>query len=323
MNVIFWGSNELSLPFLKHLCNNNFVKLNSVITIPDKPQDRGLKLKPSLVKIFAKENSIKCLTPDRLDDKEFFRTLEGMSPDVSFVVSYGKIIPQNIIQLHKIGMLNIHFSLLPKYRGAAPIQWALLNGEKETGVTIFWIDKNLDTGDIFLQEKVSVSIDDDYYILSKKLIDLGLKLLDCAINNLINNNILRVKQQGTPTYCYLIKKEHGRINWNDTAEKIHNKVRAFVHWPKAYTQLQIFSLNKVINVKILKTQIFNNEEFKLKLNEQVQYGNIVKIYKDFLLVYCGEQTYLKILKIQPENRKELNIKDFVCGYRIKEFDRFI
>lgn len=322
MKTIFWGSSEISLPFLKLLFEHSYIKLNLVITTPDKPKDRGLKLKPSVVKVFANENKINCLTPSQINNDEFYNTISSFFPDLSVVVSYGKVIPTNIINLHKIGMLNIHFSLLPKYRGAAPIQWALINGERETGVTIFWINDGIDTGEIFLQEKVLIYQEDDYYSLSERLINVGCKLLNYAIKNIIDGKITKINQSGETTYAPLIKKEQGRINWYEAAEKIHNKVRAFVHWPKAYTTLKVSTTNKIIEVKILKTQLVSSNEF-IGSYKNFEPGNITKINKNYLVVKCGKETFLKILKIQPENKKELLVKDFICGYRVKEFDKFI
>ncbi len=322
MNTIFWGSSELSLPFLKLLFENNYIRLNLVITTPDKPQGRGLKLKPSIVKVFADENKISCLTPSQINNNEFYNTISSYAPDLSVVVSYGKIIPTNIINLHKIGMLNVHFSLLPNYRGSAPIQWTLLNGEKETGVTVFWISDGIDTGEIFLQEKVLISQEDDYYSLSERLINVGCKLLNYAIKNIIDGKIIRINQNGQTTYAPIIKKEQGKIDWYEPAEKIHNKVRAFVDWPKAYTTLKISTTNKIIEVKILKTQLLNSDEV-IGSNENFEPGSIMKVSKNCLIVKCGKETFLKILKIQPENKRELLIKDFICGYRVKEFDKFI
>lgn len=316
MEITFWGSSELSIPFLEELLKNENIKVKYVITSPDKPAGRGLKIKPSLVKSFSEENKLKVLTPTCLESDELIEIMKDIP--LSIVVSYGKIIPQKIIELHKIGMLNIHFSLLPKYRGAAPIQWCLINGEQKTGVTIFWLDSGLDTGDIFLQAEEKVTIEDDFYTLSQKLITLGKKLLLDAINRILSNKIIKLPQEGKATYAPLITKEMGIINWALSSYEIHNLVRALVHWPKASTKIEIGE--KLLNVKILQTMPFNGD---LSIKDNLPCGSIVDITKDWILVLCAKNTTIKILKLQPENRNPLTAQQFVCGYRVKKFDRFL
>lgn len=315
MNILFWGSSELSIPFLEDLLNNKSIKIKYVITQPDKPAGRGLKIKSSIVKFFSEKNDLKVLTPFSLEPSEFLDIIEDVS--ISIVVSYGKIIPQKIIDMHKLGMLNIHFSLLPKYRGAAPIQWCLINGEQITGVTIFWLDSNLDTGDIFLQAEEKVTIDDDFYTLSQRLIKIGRKLLSETIDKILSNQIIRIPQKGEVTYAPLITKKDAVINWSLTSFQIHNLVRALVHWPKASSKIKIS--DKVLNVKILKTLPLY-EKFE---KEKLPYGSIIDITKDEILVLCADNTILKILKLQPENKKPLTAREFVCGYRVKKFDKFL
>ena len=317
MNILFWGSSELSVPFLKLLINKK-LKISAVITSSDKPQGRGLKVLPTPVKLIAQEYNINVLTEKEMSCE----TIKNFSPELSIVVSFGKVIPKDIIDLHKIGILNIHFSLLPKYRGAAPIQWTLLNGEKETGVTIFWIDEGIDTGDIFVQEKINVEENDDYYSLSEKLVKLGCVLLEDVIEKIMKGDIVRIKQQGIPTYAPLIKKEYAQISWDKTSYEIHNLVRAFVHWPKASTRLCLSS-GEIINVKILQTKIVELEQTKTSLIQDKPSGSIIAIDKKEIVVCCGKNTLIAILKIQPENRNVLTAEQFVCGYRIKLFDRFL
>ncbi|MEN3014246.1 MAG: methionyl-tRNA formyltransferase [Endomicrobiia bacterium] len=317
MKVIFWGSSSyFSVPFLEDLINNKNIKVSYVITQPDKPSGRGLKIKPSLIKILSEKNNIKVLTPESLESDEILSIIKDI--DFSIVVSYGKIIPEKIIKLHKYGMLNIHFSLLPKYRGAAPVQWCLMNGDSVTGVTIFWLDEGMDTGDIFLQEQETVTIQDDFYSLSERLIRKAKGLLYETIIRILSNQIIRIPQQGHPTYAPLLKKSDGIINWNFDAWKIHNIVRALVSWPKASTKLEFN--NKILNVKILQTIPW---EEKFNSNEKISCGTIIEVAKDFILVLCGNNSILKVLKLQPENKNPITAAQFICGYRVKKFDRFI
>lgn len=316
MDITFWGSSELALPFLEELLNNKNINVKYVITCPDKPSGRGLKIKPSLVKCFSEKNNLKVITPINLDSNELIELIDGIS--LGIVVSYGKIIPKRIIDMHKIGMLNIHFSLLPKYRGAAPIQWSLINGEQVTGVTIFWIDSNLDTGDIFLQKEQKITIDDNFYTLSQKLVEVGKKLLSEAINKILSNEIIRIPQKGDATYAPLITKEHGVINWSLSSFQIHNLVRAIVHWPKASSKIKIG--DKLLNIKILQTFPL---DMKFCVEKNLPCGSIVDITKDGIFVLCAQNSILKILKVQPENRNPLTVQQFLCGYRVKKFDRFL
>lgn len=317
MNVLFWGSSQLSVPFLEILYKNKSINSLAVITTPDKPQGRGLKVSPTPVKLFAQQYKIDTIVVDDIKNDTFQQKIAQLNPELSIVVSYGKIIPLEVIKLHKIGMLNIHFSLLPKYRGAAPIHWTLLNGDNKTGVTIFWLDEGMDTGDIFLQKEIEVTLEDDYFSLSKKLVSLGGDMLNEVLIQISNGKILKTPQQGEISYAPMIKKEMAIIDWDKPAFYIHNLVRAFVHWPKATTTLN-FSTGGSVKVKILQTQV---EPEKYNLN--LQSGTVVKVCKDYLLVLCGNNSLIRILKLQPENRNVLTAAQFICGYRVKQNDRFI
>ncbi|MCS7231436.1 MAG: methionyl-tRNA formyltransferase [Elusimicrobiota bacterium] len=318
MKILFWGSSDFSIPFLEDLINNSKIKIEYVITHPDRPAGRGLKIKSSVVKEFAEKNNLEVLTPLYLIEEDFLKKIFEREIDLSVVVSYGKIIPEEIINFHKLGMLNVHFSLLPKYRGAAPIQWCLIRGETTTGVTVFWLDKGMDTGDIFLQEEEPITIEDDFRTLSERLVKLGKKLLKEAINKILLGEIIKIPQNGIPSYAPLITKKDAIINWSLSSYQIHNLVRALVLWPKASTKIKID--NKIIDIKILQTFPLDKEFNHL---DTFTYGTIIDVKKDYILVMCGECTLLKILKVQPENRKPLTIEQFVCGYRVKKFDRFI
>lgn len=320
MKILFWGSAPHSIHFLENLYNNKKIEILYVITQPDKPQGRGLKVHPSVVKEVAYRLNLPILTPQKIDTLDFIEFITKLKPDLSIVVSYGKVIPKQIIDSHNIGMLNIHFSLLPKYRGAAPIQWCLINGDYNTGVTLFWMNENLDEGDIFLQKEIELSIDDDYFSVLEKLTGLGCNLLYEAIEKILNNKIEKIPQDNKKaTYAPVINKEMGYINWSKASFEIHNLVRALVMWPKAYTFIEI--KNKKIYLKILKTYIANNAT-KIEF-EKFKEGTIVKIEKDGILVLCGGNTILKISKLLPENKKVITANEFVCGYRIKVGDRFL
>ncbi len=317
MKIFFWGSDELSIPFLETLIKIPQIKLLTVITQPDKPKGRGLNLQPTAVKLFSNKFGLNISTPDNITTSEFLNFLNSYSVDLSIVVSYGKIIPQEIIELHKIGMLNVHFSLLPKYRGAAPIQWSLINGDNTTGVTIFWLDKGMDTGDIFLQKKIEVTKDDNYFSLSKKLVVLGCEMLKECINEIIKGNIVKQPQSGEVSYAPQIKKSQGKIIWSKSAYEIHNLVRALVRWPKAYSIIKFG--RKTCNVKILNTKVVEDNTGQYN---SFSYGEIIKINNDSIVVQCGNNTQLEILQLQPENKRSMWCREFLCGYRVNVGDRF-
>lgn len=287
LRTLFWGSDEISVPFLRVLYNLNSVEILKVITQPAKPKGRGLKLCTTPVYEEAEKYGLDLVCPENIKDKTFVEYIKNLYAQVSIVVSYGKIFPVEIISSHQIGMLNIHFSILPKYRGAAPIQWALINGDASTGVSLFWINERLDEGEIFLQKEVPIEICDDYFTLSKKLVEKGCEMLISGIEKIINGEVVKLKQTGVSSTAPVIKKTLGTIDWNKTNVQIHNLVRALIHWPKAETKIEL--CGKILSLKILKTRIVCGEDKVLP-----QIGTIVGIDKEKVTVVCGGKTLLDI-----------------------------
>ncbi len=315
LNTIFWGSSDLSIPFLDLLREKKEIQLKKVITQPAKPKGRGLKFSSTVVEIFSKRFGIEVLSPQDINSSEFLKEIKEINPDISLIVSYGKILPKVILDLHKIGVLNVHFSFLPKYRGAAPIQWSLINGEKHSGVTVFWVNEKLDEGKIFLQERINIEYEDNYLTLSKKLVKVGIYLCGICINRILNNQIIKEEQIGQASYAPVIKKDLAIIDWKKDNMQIHNLVRGIVLWPKATTKLK--TKEKFISLKILKTSIIN-QRCELFYKE----GSIIKIEKDGIIVKCANNTLIKILTVQPENKKEMTVKEFLCGYKVSVGDIF-
>jgi methionyl-tRNA formyltransferase len=315
LQVIFWGSSELSIPFLDLLYKNAETEITAVITQPPKPKGRGLIVKPTIVESFAKNLGLKIFSPQDVNSQDFIKILKTQNPVLSIVVSFGKIFSKEIIELHKIGMLNIHFSLLPKYRGCAPIEWTLINGENFSGVTIFWIEEKMDTGKIFFQEKLVVEKNDNYYTLSQKLVELGCAMLHTTLKKISNNKITKYAQVGEPTYAPKITKDMGIIPWQKDAKEIHNLVRGLVHWPKTVSKLKL--KNEVIVLKILETNVV---EQRCEITND--FGSVVKVKKESLVVQCGNGSMLEILKLQPENKKVMTVKEFLCGHKVVEGDKF-
>ncbi|OMH39836.1 methionyl-tRNA formyltransferase [Desulfurobacterium indicum] len=306
LNIVFMGTPDFAVPSLEKLIENEAFNVSLVVTQPDKPAGRGRKLKSPPVKLVAEKYGIPVLQPERVKENEkLFEKLKEIAPDFIVVAAYGKILPKELLEIPKIAPVNVHASLLPKYRGASPIQSALLNGEDKTGVTIMRITEKLDSGDIYIQEETPISIDDTAQTLHDRLAVMGGSLLVRALPLIASGKLKPVPQNDSEaTYCAQIKKEDGKIDWRDTAENIFNKVRAFTPWPSAFTHFN----GKLL--KITKT---------LPVEGQDKPGIVVDIDREGFYVGTGEGL-LKILMVKPEGKREMSAGDFVRGYRLKTGD---
>jgi methionyl-tRNA formyltransferase len=244
---------------------------------------------------------LKILKPSRVKDGlEFYQQLQSLGAEIFIVVSYGKILPQEIITLPKFKTLNVHFSLLPKYRGASPIQSALLNGDSETGTTIFILDKKIDNGPIIAQEKVAIDNDDNYISLSEKLSFLSAKLLITVLPSYINGSIEQTPQdESRASYTKIITKEDGQIDWQKSARKIYNQFRAFYPWPGIWTKWSIGVL-KITDCSVV---------------DYPQTDNLPGTVLEGGLVICGDKTFLLIKSLQLAGKAETKILDFLNGYQ--------
>lgn len=300
------GTPDFAVPSLKKLVESGYdVKL--VVTQPDKPAGRGKKVTPPPVKVVAEELGIPVYQPEKVkENDELKKRLLEVEPDLIVVAAYGKILPEWLLNLPKYGTINVHASLLPKYRGASPIQWALLNGEEETGVTIMKVIPKLDAGDIISQKRVKIEKEDNAKTLHDKLAEVGAELLVKTLPLYVSGKLKPVPQnEEEATYCPQIKKEMGKIDWRESAEKIFNKIRAFTPWPSAYTTF------KGKRVKILKGE---------PVEGSGEPGEVIEAGKN-LIVAAGKGA-LKIERLRPEGRKEISGEEFVRGYRVKKGDRF-
>ena len=306
LKVVFMGTPDFAVPSLKALKEAGY-EVPLVITQPDRPAGRGKKLTPPPVKVVAEELDIPVYQPEKVKgNSELLETLRKINPDLIVVAAYGKILPDEILNLPKFGCINVHASLLPEYRGASPIQSALLDGKEETGVTIMKISPELDAGDIISQRKVKIEKSDNAQTLHDKLAKVGAELLVETIPDYVSGKITPVPQDHSKaTYCKPIKKEMGRIDWTLPAERIFNMVRAFTPWPSAYAEF------KGKRVKITEAE---------PVNLQGNPGEVVKADRE-LVVATGEGA-LRIKKIRPEGRKEITGEEFIRGYRVKVGDRF-
>lgn len=310
MRIIFFGTPEPAAEILEGLLK---AKQNVVaaITRPDRPKGRGLVKEASPVALISEKYGIKTLKPEKLISAEFQSELNSFECDIAVVVAYGKIIPPEFLKLPKYGFINVHASLLPKYRGASPIQAALLNGEKETGVTIMRLDEGLDTGGIIEQATVKIEEDDDCKTLSDKLFRIGKGLLLKVLDDLEKGTAKKTPQDNSKaSYAPLIRKEEGLIDFGGSAGEINNKVRAFTGWPGAFT------FYKGKKIKFLKAEVIE------EASAADDAGTVKELIKNRGFVISCAKGLLLVKVVQPENSKVMTASEFVRGYRTVLGDKF-
>ena len=300
MRIIFFGTPAFAIPSLVALLQSE-EEVIAVVTQPDKKKGRGHVSSPSPVKELAIDRGIKILEPVNIKDPLFLSGLSKIMSEIIVVVAYGKILPAQILRLPSHGCINVHASLLPKYRGAAPIQWAIINGEKKTGITTMLIDEGLDTGNILLQEETEISSDDNAETLGNKLAEIGASLLIRTIKGIRSGYIKPISQKGTPGYAPPLKKEDGRLNWSKTATEIFNFVRGMYPWPCAYCYL-----NKE-RIKITRVKMLEGSGIPRRVEKT----------GEELIVGTGEGL-ISIIELQPEGKIPMSAKAFLQGRRLKE-----
>ena len=305
LKIIFMGTAELSRASLEKLAREPQFQIAAVVTQPDKPKDRDLKSQPPAVKILAEELKLPVLQPAKARDEQFISQLRALKPDLIAVVAYGHILPPAILDLPKFGCLNLHTSLLPKYRGAAPIQWAIANGETETGVTIMKMDAGMDTGPVLTQKRTPISADDDCATLHDRLAQLGANLLIETIPGYVAGKILPQPQSESASYAPKITKEDGRIDWNLPAQSIHNRLRAFTPWPGAFTFMK--SEQKPYRLKIWKAEV---------VKQSAGAGEVLASAENGIVIACGKDA-LRILELQREGGRRMNAQDFLTGHHLE------
>ena len=301
MKVIFMGTPDFAAASLEALIGSEH-EILAVVTQPDKPKGRKGELTSPPVKTIAVENGIKVYQPVKVREAEFVEIIRGYKPDVIVVIAFGQIIPESILEIPKYGCVNIHGSLLPKYRGAAPIQWAVLDGEKESGVTSMLMDKGIDTGDILLKKSIKLAEDETSGSLFDKLMALGAETLLETLEGLEKGSITPEKQGDSPTdYAKMLTKEMGLIDFSRTAAELDCFVRGMNPWPSAYTTLGGKTL-KIWGAK--------------PVAEKGKAGSVLRVGKDSFVVGCGENA-LEILEVQLEGKKRMPARDFLKGTHIE------
>lgn len=306
MKLIFMGTPDFAAVALKALVEAG-QEVAAVVTQPDRPKGRGKEVQCSPVKTYAVSQNIPVLQPKKIRETEAIEELKKYEADAFVVAAFGQILSEEILKMPRLGCLNIHASLLPKYRGAAPIPWAILDGEKETGVTIMQMDVGLDTGDILFVKKIPIENSDTAESLHDKLADIGAELIVESLNRIEKGDYHPVKQQEKDaTYVGKLDKTFGLIQWDENAEAIERKVRGLHSWPSAYTFL---------NEKRLK--IWEAKAVEGSKNDETAIGKIVKVEKECFYVATGNGE-LQVTGIQLEGKRKMNVKEFILGYHLEE-----
>ena len=316
MKIIFMGTPDFAKESLEALYNAKY-EILAVVTNPDRPKGRGMKMIASPVKEFALEKGIKIYQPEKVrNNEEFISEIKALKPDVICVVAYGKILPKEILEIPSKGCINVHGSLLPKYRGAAPIQWAVLNGDKKTGVTTMYMDVGMDTGDMILKQETQIGEDETTGELWERLSKIGGDLLVKTLKEIENKTAPRIKQGDDFTMAPMLDKSMAKIDWeNKTALEIKNLVRGLNPIMGAYTFLNGKKI-KFWKVDVAK-EIFADGDMEFMKNGTV----IVSDKRDGIYIKTKDGI-LKVLEIQGENAKKMPIQDYLRGNQINKFDVF-
>lgn len=305
MTIVFFGTPEFAVLPLKTLLNSEH-KVLAVVTQPDRESGRGKHIRSCPVKLVARSAELKIFQPRKVREADFIHELKRMNPSVIVVVAYGQILPSEIIRLPEIGCVNVHASLLPRYRGAAPINWALINGDNKTGITTMLMDEGMDTGPALLREEVEIKTEDTAGSLSLKLSKTGADILIRTLKGLENGSLKPSPQEGEISYAPILKKTDGFIQWSKSAKDIYNFIRGMNPWPGAYGFIE----GK--RIKIIKVE---------ELGGNGEPGLIDSVTKNELHVGTGKGR-LSILEIQPSGKPVMPVKAFLQGRRLKQRMRF-
>ncbi|MBI5152623.1 methionyl-tRNA formyltransferase [Candidatus Peregrinibacteria bacterium] len=304
VKVIFFSSGEFGIPILGSLASDPSFEILAVVTQPDKPAGRSQKITPTVIKIFAEGLGLSVISPDKIKgNKDFEDLLKKMSLDFIVAVSYGQIIPRNILDIPRITAINIHGSLLPRYRGASPIQTALLNGDKETGITIMEMNEKMDEGDVYLIKRVPIEDSDDFSSLMKKLSMLAGEIIPHALKDITDGNLKKIKQDDSrATYCAKIEKNMAKLDCKKlTAAEVHNHIRAFAFWPNC----SVLWNKKLIIIHKAKTA---------PNKEKTPSGSIIFPDKNTMAIACSSGLLIPEI-VQLEGKKPIPIKEFINGYK--------
>lgn len=315
LRILFMGTPEFAVESLRALVENGY-NVVGVVTMPDKPAGRGYKLQPSAVKQYALQQGLKVLQPEKLKDEEFLAALQEMEVDLQVVVAF-RMLPEVVWAMPPQGTFNLHASLLPQYRGAAPINWALINGEKETGVTTFFLSHEIDTGQIIFHDKTAIGDEDNAGTLHDRLMEMGAKLVLKTVDAIINGNLVPIPQQELISSETLLKpapklyKETCRVNWNQSAAEVFNFIRGLSPYPTAWSEMRSDDLSEPLRFKWYASEVVADE------NTTLTPGTLVTDHKSFIHI-ATKDGFIRITDIQLSGKKRMETTEFLRGYTFPE-----
>jgi methionyl-tRNA formyltransferase len=310
MRILFCGTPHFAVPAFIRLLAQPDIEIAAVITQPDRPRGRGHEISASPVKEAAIAADIPVHQPEKIRSPEARDLLQRLAPDCIVIIAYGQIIPAALLSIPRLGWINLHASLLPKYRGAAPINWAIANGETQTGLTTMRIDAGMDTGEMLLQEEIDIAPEETAPELTESMAEAGAPLMLETLRGVAAGKLVaRAQDNGAATYAPLLKKEDGRIDWNRPAQEIYNRMRGFAPWPAAYTSFRG------------QTCHLWAEPFSLRAVNLGAPGTISREDTQ-VLIACGHTTLLRLLSVKVEGRKQISAVEFANGARLTERERF-
>jgi methionyl-tRNA formyltransferase len=310
MRILFCGTPHFAVPTFIQLLAQPDIEIAAVITQPDRPRGRGRQISAPPVKEAAIAANVPVHQPEKIRSPEARDLLQRLAPDCIVIIAYGQIIPASLLKIPKLGWINLHASLLPKYRGAAPINWAIANGETQTGLTTMRIDAGMDTGDMLLQEEIGIAPEETAPELAESMAEAGAPLMLETLRGIEAGKLApRPQNNDAATYAPLLKKEDGRIDWNRPAQEIYNRMRGFAPWPGAYASFRG------------QTCHLWAEPFSLRTLTGGAPGTIFREDTQ-ILIACGHATLLRLLSVKVEGRKQISAVEFANGARLTERERF-
>jgi methionyl-tRNA formyltransferase len=317
MRIVFCGTPSFAVPTLKHLLAQSDFEIAGVITQPDRPRGRGQEVSFSPVKETALATNVAVHQPEKIRTPETETLLRKLALDCIVIIAYGQIIPARLLPIPKLGWINLHASLLPRYRGAAPINWAIVNGESRTGLTTMRIDAGMDTGEMLLQHEIEIGAKETAPEVAARMADFGAPLMAETLRGLAAGTIPpKAQNHAEASYAPMLKKEDGRIDWNRTATEIYNRMRGFAPWPGAYTAFRGQS-SQVWGEPVSKEGSAGLAAGASGAAPGTLFGE-----KEELFVACGDATVLRVATVQVEGRKAVKATDFAHGARLKSGERF-
>ncbi len=317
MRIVFCGTPSFAVPTLKHLLSQSDLEVVGVITQPDRPRGRGQEVSFSAVKEAALAAKLAVHQPEKIRAAENAALLQKLAPDCVVIIAYGQIIPARMLTIPKLGWINLHASLLPKYRGAAPINWAIVNDETRTGVTTMRIDAGMDTGEMLLRREVEIGPNETAPELTVRMAGLGAPLMVETLRGLAAGTILSKSQNhAVASYAPMLKREDGRIDWKRPAREIYNRMRGFAPWPGAYTTFRGQSCH------VWGEPVSNEGGPSLPSGADAAGPGTLLCGKNELIVWCGDATVLRVRAVKLEGRKQVSAAEFANGARLKSGERF-